>query len=56
MIVLYQILGSVREVGTIVVVWTIDPILTGVPFTVSLLAIGTWWETKRPKPSGSVSD
>ena len=49
-IILYQILGSVQEVGTIVVVWTIDPILIGVPFTVSLLALGTWWETQRPGP------
>ncbi|MDE2925336.1 MAG: sodium:solute symporter family protein [Acidobacteriota bacterium] len=49
-IILYQVLGSVQEVGTIVVVWTIDPILIGVPITVSLLALGTWWETRDARP------
>ena len=44
-IILWQILGG-GEVGSIVVVWTIDPILIGLPVTILALVLGTRWETR----------
>ena len=43
-ILFWQLLGGVEEVGSIVVVWTVDPILVGLPVTVLVLLAGTWWE------------
>lgn len=46
-IILQQILGGVQEVGSIVVVWTVDPVLIGLPVTIVCLAVGTCWETRN---------
>ena len=45
-IILWQILGGVQEVGSIVVVWSIDPIFIGLPTTILVLLLGTWRETR----------
>jgi SSS family solute:Na+ symporter len=45
-VILWQILGGVQEVGSLVVVWTIDPILIGLPATILVLVLGTWRETR----------
>ena len=44
-VILWQLLGGVQEVGSLVVVWTIDPILIGLPTTILALVLGTRWET-----------
>ncbi len=45
-ILLLQLLGGVEEVGSIMVVWTIDPLLLGLPITLLVLMAGTRWETE----------
>ena len=45
-ILLLQMLGGIEEVGSIMVVWTVDPILIGLPITVLVLASGTYLETR----------
>lgn len=45
-ILFWQTLGGIQEVGSIVVVWVIDPILVGFPITALVLIAGTWLETR----------
>ena len=40
-----QLLGGVKEVGSLVVVWSLDPILVGLPITMLVLIVGTKLET-----------
>ena len=45
-------LGTVKEVGTMVVIWSLDPILLGLPVSIFCLWIGTVLETrKHPQPT-----
>ncbi len=46
-ILLLQLVGGVEEVGAIMVVWTVDPILVGLPITLIALIAGTHLETRR---------
>ena len=42
-----QIFGSIQEVGSVVIIWRLDPILVGFPIAVLTLCVGTWVETRR---------
>ena len=41
-----QIFGAVQEVGSVVIIWRLDPILVGFPIAVLTLCLGTWIETR----------
>ena len=43
-------LGSIQAVGTMVVIWSLDPILVGLPLGILSLWIGTAYETRNLKP------
>ena len=46
-IIIYQIFGSIQRVGSMVIEWTVDPLLLGLPLTILLLTVGTWLETRQ---------
>ena len=43
-------LGSIQTVGSMVVIWTLDPILVGLPLGVLSLWVGTVYETRNLRP------
>ena len=42
----WQTFGAIREVGAVVIIWELDPILVGLPLTILILWIGTRLETR----------
>ena len=46
-VALLQIFGAIREVGSVVIIWQLDPILVGLPIAVLTLCLGTWIETRH---------
>ena len=46
MVAILQLLGGVEEVTTLVVIWSLDPILLGLPVTILCLWIGVRIETR----------
>ena len=42
----WQAFGAVREVGAVVIIWELDPILVGLPLTILILWVGTRLETR----------
>ena len=46
-VTLLQIFGAIQEVGSVVIIWQLDPILVGLPVAVLTLCLGTWIETRH---------
>ena len=46
-VTLLQIFGAIQEVGSVVIIWQLDPILVGLPLAVLTLCLGTWLETRH---------
>ena len=42
----WQTFGAIREVGAVVIIWALDPILIGLPLTILILWLGTRLETR----------
>ena len=42
----WQAFGAIREVGAVVIIWELDPILVGLPLTILILWVGTRLETR----------
>ena len=47
LVITYQLLGSIQNVGSMVIEWTVDPLLVVLPVTIAMLTIGTWIETRN---------
>ncbi len=45
-LILWQLFGTIQEVGSVIVTWELDPILVGLPFAVAVLVIGVPLEAR----------
>ena len=50
-VALLQIFGAIQQIGAVVIVWQLDPILVGLPVAILILALGIRYETR----SGNLS-
>ena len=45
-VALLQIFGAIQQVGSVVIIWRLDPILVGLPLAILILVLGTRHETR----------
>lgn len=49
----WQTFGAIREVGAVVIIWELDPILVGLPLTILILWVGARLETRTGGPNAA---